>query len=86
MPRTSPRSIPVSVVRCCTRRYLVDEVQPPVEAGADLVVVAMACMEDQAIGQLITMFLEREIGFEVMRKNSLEVVAEQDLDQPKQFS
>ncbi len=49
-------------------------------------VLAMACMEDQAIGQLITMFLEREIGFEVMRKNSLEVVAEQDLDQPKQFS
>ena len=53
---------PGSVVRCRTRRYLVEEVQPPVEAGADTV-VAMACMEDQAIGQRLTVFLKREIDF-----------------------
>ncbi len=86
MPLTSLRYIPVSLVRCCTRQHLVEVVQPPRKAGADLVVVAMACMEGQAIGQLLTMFFEREIGFEVMRKSSLEVMAQQDLDQHKQFS
>ena len=50
---------PGSVVRCRTRRYLVEEVQPPVDTGADTV-VAMACMEDQAIGQHLMVFLERE--------------------------
>ena len=32
--RRSPKLKPGSVVRCRTRRYLVEEVQPPVEAGA----------------------------------------------------
>ncbi len=85
MPLTSLRYIPVSLVRCCTRQHLVEVVQPTRKAGADPV-VAMACMEGQAIGQLLTMFFEREIGFEVMRKSSLEVMAQQDLDQHKQFS
>lgn len=76
---------PGSVVRCRTRRYLVEEVQPPVEVGADTV-VAMACMEDQAIGQRLTVFLEREIDFEVLGESSWEVVAQRGFDQPKQFS
>jgi len=76
---------PGSVVRCRTRRYLVEEVQPPVEAGADTV-VAMACMEDQAIGQRLTVFLDREIDFEVLGESSWEVVAQRGFDQPKQFS
>jgi SNF2 family DNA or RNA helicase len=76
---------PGAVVRCRTRRYLVEDVQPPREAGADTV-VAMACMEDQAIGQRLTVFLEREIDFEVLGESSWEVVAKRGFDQPRQFS
>lgn len=75
---------PGAVVRCRTRRYLVEDVQPPRESGADTV-VAMACMEDQAIGQRLTVFLEREIDFEVLGESSWEVVAKRGFDQPKHF-
>ena len=73
------------MVRCRTRRYLVEDVQRPAEAGADTV-VSMACMEDQSIGQRLTVFLEREIDFEVLGESSWEAVAQRGFDQPRQFS
>ena len=76
---------PGAVVRCRTRRYLVEDVQPPCEPGADTV-VSMACMEDQAIGQRLTVFLEREIDFELLGESSWDVVAQRGFDQPRQFS
>ena len=76
---------PGAVVRCRTRRYLVEDVQPPREPGADTV-VSMACMEDQAIGQRLTVFLEREIDFELLGESSWDVVAQRGFDQPRQFS
>jgi SNF2 family DNA or RNA helicase len=63
----------------------VEEVRAPREKGADTV-VSMACMEDQAIGQRLTVFLEREIDFEVLGESSWEVVAQRGFDQPRQFS
>jgi len=83
--RTRQKLKPGAVVRCRTRRYLVEDVQPPREQGADTV-VSMACMEDQAIGQRLTVFLEREIDFEVLGESSWEVVAQRGFDQPRQFS
>lgn len=85
----NPRLKPGAVVRCRTRRYLVESVLPEKEKdrkpGCDTV-VAMACMEDQAIGQRLTVFLEREIDFEVLGESSWEVVAQRGFDQPRQFS
>ena len=76
---------PGAVVRCRTRRYLVVEVQAPQEAGADTV-VALACMEDDAIGSRLTVFREREIDFEVLGESSWGAVAQRGFDQPRQFS
>lgn len=76
---------PGAVVRCRTRRYLVEEVQAPQEPGADTV-VALACMEDDAIGSRLTVFREREIDFEVLGESSWEAVAQRGFDQPRQFS
>jgi hypothetical protein len=64
---------------------LVEDVQAPREDGADTV-VSMACMEDQAIGQRLTVFLEREIDFELLGESSWDVVAQRGFDQPGQFS
>jgi hypothetical protein len=76
---------PGAVVRCRTRRYLVEEVQAPQESGADTVVM-LACMEDDAIGSRLTVFREREIDFEVLGESSWEAVAQRGFDQPRQFS
>ena len=85
----SPRLKPGSVVRCRTRRYLVEEVEPPmhrkVADGGDRV-VTLACMEDDAIGQRLTVFLSSEIDFEVLGESSWEAVAQRGFDQPKQFA
>jgi SNF2 family DNA or RNA helicase len=76
---------PGAVVRCRTRRYLVEDVQAPLEPGADTV-VSMACMEDDAIGARLTVFREREIDFELLGESSWEAVAQRGFDQPRQFA
>ncbi|MXW39619.1 MAG: DEAD/DEAH box helicase [Synechococcus sp. SB0668_bin_15] len=76
---------PGAVVRCRTRRYLVEDVQAPLEPGGDTV-VSMACMEDDAIGGRLTVFREREIDFAVLGESSWEAVAQRGFDQPKQFA
>ena len=62
-----------SVVRCRTRRYLVEDVQPPmhrkVPEGGDRV-VTLACMEGDAIGQRLTVFLGSEVDFEQLAESS----------------
>jgi hypothetical protein len=83
--RTRQKLKPGAVVRCRTRRYLVEDVQAPLDPGADTV-VALACMEDDAIGSRLTVFREREIDFEVLGESSWEAVAQRGFDQPKQFS
>jgi hypothetical protein len=76
-------------VRCRTRRYLVEDVQPPmhrkVPAGGDRV-VTLACMEDDAIGQRLTVFLGSEVDFEPLAESSWEAVTQRGFDQPRQFS
>jgi SNF2 family DNA or RNA helicase len=83
--RTRQKLKPGAVVRCRTRRYLVEDVQAPLDPGGDTV-VALACMEDDAIGSRLTVFREREIDFEVLGESSWEAVAQRGFDQPKQFS
>jgi hypothetical protein len=83
--RTRQKLKPGAVVRCRTRRYLVEDVQAPLDPGADTV-VALACMEDDAIGSRLTVFREREIDFEVLGESNWGAVAQRGFDQPRQFS
>ena len=76
---------PGVIVRCRTRRYLVENVKPPTEKGGDTI-ISMACIEDQSIGQKLSVFLEREIDFKVLGESSWELVTKRGFDQPKQFS
>jgi hypothetical protein len=63
-----PRLKPGSVVRCRTRSYLVEDVQPPMHRklpeGGDRA-LTLACLED-AISQQLTMFLVSEVDFELL--------------------
>jgi SNF2 family DNA or RNA helicase len=80
---------PGSVVRCRTRRYLVEDVQPPMHRklpeGGDRV-VTLACMEDDAIGQRLTVFLGSEVDFEPLAECSWEAVTQRGFDEPRQFA
>ncbi len=80
---------PGAVVRCRTRRYLVEDVQPPINApvpaGGDRV-VTLACMEDDAIGARLMVFPSSEVDFELLGESSWDVVAQRGFDQPRQFS
>ena len=86
-PRLSLK--PGAVVRCRTRRYLVEDVQPPMHRklpqGGDRV-VTLACMEDDAIGARLTVFPGSEVDFELLGESGWEVVAQRGFDQPRQFS
>jgi SNF2 family DNA or RNA helicase len=87
--RSEARLKPGAVVRCRTRRYLVENVEPPMHRrlreGGDRV-VSLACMEDDAIGQRLTVFLGSELDFEVLAESSWETVTQRGFDQPRQFS
>ena len=83
--KSAPPIKPGAVVRCRTRRYLVEDMLPPAESGGDTV-VSLACLEDQAIGQRLTVFREREIDFELLGESSWEAVTQRGFDQPRQFS
>jgi hypothetical protein len=83
-PKAQPKLKPGSVVRCRTRRYLVEDVTPPVEAGGDTL-VSLACLEDDAIGQRLTVFREREIDFELLGDSRWEEVGNRGFDDPTQF-
>ena len=86
--RSEARLKPGAVVRCRTRRYLVENVEPPMHRrlreGGDRV-VSLACMEDDAIGQRLTVFLGSELDFEVLAESSWETVTQRGFDQPRQF-
>lgn len=78
-----------AIVRCRTRRYVVRDVEPPahrkVPEGGDRV-VTLDCMEDDAIGQRLTVFPRSEVDFELLAESTWEVVAQRGFDQPRQFS
>lgn len=88
-PTPAPRLKPGAIVRCRTRRYLVRDVDPPahrkVPEGGDRV-VTLDCMEDDAIGQRLTVFPRSEVDFELLAESSWDVVAQRGFDQPRQFS
>ncbi len=81
-PCSKPR--PGAVVRCRTRRYLAEDVQALPQSGGDTV-VAMASMEDDAIGAPLTVFREREVDCVVLGESNWEVVAQRGFDRPKPF-
>jgi len=48
------------VVHCRSHHHLVEEVLPPEEKGRDIV-VRLACLDDDANGQITEVFWEREV-------------------------
>jgi ERCC4-related helicase len=73
---------PGKIVRVRSRQYLVEEVEP---SQLDTL-VRLSCLEDDALGEEIQVFWEREIDAQYLGENTWDKVANQGFDQADLFS
>ncbi|MEM7579716.1 MAG: DISARM system SNF2-like helicase DrmD [Cyanobacteria bacterium P01_A01_bin.80] len=73
------------IVRVRSRQYLIEDV---VNSTSDIGdnMVRLACLEDDAQGQQLEVFWEREVDAQVMGASSWESVAQKGFDKPNFFS
>ena len=72
------------VVHCRSHRWLVEDVALPETKGGDMV-VRMACLDDDANGQLLEVFWEREVDAEVRGETTWDTVGQRGFDEPRVF-
>ncbi|MDX2271009.1 MAG: DISARM system SNF2-like helicase DrmD [Cyanobacteriota bacterium] len=71
------------IVRIRSRQYLVEEVIPSPTGDTQ---VRLACLEDDAQGEPLNVFWQREIDAQILATSSWEQVTQRGFDQPRQFS
>ena len=72
------------MVACRSHRWLVEEVEPPEHPEGDTV-VRMACLDDDANGQQLEVFWEREVDAQVLGETTWDTVGQRGFDQPEVF-
>ena len=76
---------PGQIIRVRSRQYLVEEViKSGFEAGDTR--VRLACLEDDAQGDFLEVFWEREIDAQILEASTWETVASRGFDNPRYFS
>jgi ERCC4-related helicase len=73
------------IVKVRSRHYLVQEIIPPMAAGGDDS-VSLACVDDDAIGEELTVFWHRELDGKILPESSWDLVAKKGFDRPDDFS
>ena len=73
-----------SVVQCRSHRWLVEEVEPAEHPGGDTV-VRMACLDDDANGQRLEVFWQREVDALVLGETTWDTVGQRGFDDPQVF-
>ena len=73
------------IVRVRSRQYIVEEAIPPTILGGDTL-VRLSCLEDDAQGQQLEVFWEREVDANLVGASSWESVAQKGFDDPRYFS
>ena len=82
----APSSAPTSgcVVHCRSHRWLVEEVEPAEHPDGDTV-VRLACLDDDANGQRLEVFWEREVDARVLGESTWDTVGQRGFDAPQVF-
>jgi hypothetical protein len=80
MRLSSPKVIPSegSVVLCRSHRWLVEEVEPAEHPQGDTV-VRLACLDDDANGQRLEVFWQREVDRQVLGETTWDTVGQRAL-------
>jgi SNF2 family DNA or RNA helicase len=73
------------IVNVRARQYLVESVTPPIHPEGDTL-VSLACLNDDAQGQVLEVFWEREIDAQILGNSTWEQVAQRGFDRPQYFS
>jgi SNF2 family DNA or RNA helicase len=73
------------IVRLRSRQYLIEDVTPAVLAGGDTR-VRLSCLDDDALGDALEVFWEREVDAQCIGVSSWESVANRGFDNPSYFS
>lgn len=76
---------PGQIIRVRSRQYLVEDVIPSGSPTGDTR-VRLACLEDDAQGNTLEVFWEREIDAQILEASSWESVANRGFDNPRYFS
>lgn len=72
------------IVRVRQRQYLVEDITPG--NRGDQTLVRLACIEDDAQGQLLEVLWEKELDRELMTEEAWDQIAKRGFDQPNLFS
>ena len=72
------------VVHCRSHRWLVEEVEPAEHPEGDTV-VRMACLDDDANGQKLEVFWQREVDAQVLGETTWDTVGQRGFDDPQVF-
>lgn len=80
-----PLPQPGQVVHCRTRRYLVEEVTPRTDVGENTL-VRMACLDDDAQGQPLSVLWEREVDARALPDVRWDGVVARGFEEPRWFS
>ncbi|MEO0949250.1 MAG: DISARM system SNF2-like helicase DrmD, partial [Cyanobacteria bacterium J06641_5] len=76
---------PGQLVRVRSRQYLIEEIIPPEDAVGDTR-VRLACVEDDAQGDKLEVFWERELDAQPIGAATWDTVVSQGFDNPRYFS
>ncbi len=81
-----PQSLQLgAIAQVRSRQYLIENVEPPSLPEGDTT-VRLVCLEDDAQGEELEVFWEREIDAQVIKTGSWETLARQGFDHPRYFS
>jgi SNF2 family DNA or RNA helicase len=73
------------IVAVRQRLYLVEDTVPPVNGG-DSTLVRLACVDDDAQGQLLDVLWERELDRQILSGEAWDAIAARGFDPPKKFA
>ncbi|MDB9311804.1 DISARM system SNF2-like helicase DrmD [Spirulina sp. CS-785/01] len=76
---------PGTIAQVRSRQYLVENVSPPKSPAGDTT-VRLVCLEDDAQGEELEVFWEREIDAQVIGTGSWDLLTRQGFDHPRYFS
>jgi superfamily II DNA or RNA helicase len=73
---------PGQVVRCRTRTWLVESVEPSPHGAK----VALACLDDDAQGDILEVIWDLELGTEIVDREAWQKIGRKGFDDPRYFS
>lgn len=72
------------IVKCRTRSFLVEEVEPSTNGQGTL--VRMSCVDDDNQGAPLAVIWEHELGTELLDQKAWDGIGQKDFDPPQQFA